>query len=227
MTKQTKILNPGTKAGQVYVKLEFDGRKLSITGVDDPWKTGNFGGSCGQIVDTVRDLDRLNPPWTREMVAELCDIWDRWHLNDMRPGCEHQRDWDTAKPIALKHYTWSDRFHQWRKSAKDGSMSVDQYAQWGDITRQVYSATINHPRPQYDSELVQSLLSDGWIRLEKESTSTAGWVRPEEHPDGLLTKPCPVCGYKYGSEWRFEEVPQSVLDRLFSFPESTRVPAWG
>jgi hypothetical protein len=37
------------------------------------------------------------------------------------------------------------------------------------------------------------------------------WVTPEEHPNGLLTKPCDVCGYKYGSRWLFEELPADVL----------------
>jgi hypothetical protein len=30
----------------------------------------------------------------------------------------------------------------------------------------------------------------------------AMWERPETHRKGLLTKPCPVCGYRYGTAWR-------------------------
>lgn len=55
---------------------------------------------------------------------------------------------------------------------------------------------------------------------------TLGWLRPEEHPDGLLCRPCPVCGYKYGSAWKKEEVPQDVINWLFNLPDTTVQPAW-
>jgi len=36
----------------------------------------------------------------------------------------------------------------------------------------------------------------------------------------------PDGGYKYGSAWLHEDVPQDVLDWLFSLPDSDRTPAW-
>ena len=57
-------------------------------------------------------------------------------------------------------------------------------------------------------------------------TKALGWLHPEEHPDGILGKPCPVCGYKYGHSWLTEEVPQDVIDWLCSLPESPVEPAW-
>ena len=47
-----------------------------------------------------------------------------------------------------------------------------------------------------------------------------GWLKPEEHPEGLLCRPCPVCGYRYGTSWVREQVPQDVIDWLFFLPES-------
>jgi hypothetical protein len=44
------------------------------------------------------------------------------------------------------------------------------------------------------------------------SWNMAGWVRPDEHPDGLLTKPCPVCGYRYGTEWKTQPIPDYVRE---------------
>ena len=29
-----------------------------------------------------------------------------------------------------------------------------------------------------------------------------------------LTKPCEICGYKYGTKWNFEEIPEEVLEYL-------------
>jgi hypothetical protein len=45
----------------------------------------------------------------------------------------------------------------------------------------------------------------------QDSWNMLGWVRPEEHPEGLMTKPCPECGYPYGTAWLFEPLPEDVL----------------
>lgn len=37
---------------------------------------------------------------------------------------------------------------------------------------------------------------------------------------------CDVCGYKIGSAWTKREVPQEVIDFLFSLPDTDRIPAW-
>lgn len=46
---------------------------------------------------------------------------------------------------------------------------------------------------------------------------TAGWVRPEEHPDGLLGKPCDVCGYKYGTAWKHETLPREIVNQVMGW----------
>lgn len=42
-------------------------------------------GSCGQCIGEIREQWGHHP-----MVAELCDLWDQWHLNDMRAGTVNQ-----------------------------------------------------------------------------------------------------------------------------------------
>ena len=66
---------------------------------------------------------------------------------------------------------------------------------------------------------------DGY-KFESKEEKTTGWLTQEEHPEGVLSKPCPVCGYKYGSAWRFEEVPAEVIDWLKSLPDTKITPAW-
>ena len=60
--------------------------------------------------------------------------------------------------------------------------------------------------------------SDSWNMLV--------WVTRAEHPKGLLSEPCEVCGYKYGSAWLREDVPAEVLDFLTSLPDTDVTPAW-
>jgi hypothetical protein len=42
----------------------------------------------------------------------------------------------------------------------------------------------------------------------------ATWVRKKEHPKGLLCAPCPECGYKYGTEWKREELPADIVETI-------------
>lgn len=41
-----------------------------------------------------------------------------------------------------------------------------------------------------------------------------GWVRPDEHPEGLMGRACPTCGYEYGTAWLYEPVPAEVIAEL-------------
>lgn len=94
-----KIINPGSqiingKPQPVYVQIKFDGHRLSITGVVGPWRNGDCAGSCGQIIISNPGLvDAVSPAWTRETVNILTQVWDEWHLNDMRPGSPDQQAW--------------------------------------------------------------------------------------------------------------------------------------
>jgi hypothetical protein len=38
----------------------------------------------------------------------------------------------------------------------------------------------------------------------------AVWVKWDEHVDGLLMRPCYVCGYEYGSQWLYEPLPDGL-----------------
>jgi len=53
-----------------------------------------------------------------------------------------------------------------------------------------------------------------------------GWIFHRDHPLGFIGRPCPVCGYKYGTSWIKEEVPEEVVEWLYNLPDSKREPAW-
>jgi hypothetical protein len=132
----------GGRSYSVYCEITIKDGKLSIHGVEGPLASGNCLGSCGQIDMGGLEMDSYAPGWSAELVEQFADVWDRWHLNDMQAGCEHQR--------------------------------------------------------------------------------ALGWTKYNEHPN----EPCPECGYKYGSAWLKEELPQEVIDFLASLPDTDRTPAW-
>lgn len=81
----------------IYVFVRWNGVRLSFDAVEDPTPRGHCG-ACGQIADLVA-ASRPAPYWSAAGVARLVDTWRRWHLNDMRAGCEHQRRLDTPPAI--------------------------------------------------------------------------------------------------------------------------------
>ena len=238
-----RILNPGTVEEHthggilahvpMFVKVKYsDDGRLSITGVVGPKSNGDAWGSCGQCTDS---LDRVRPGlgWGGK-VGELRAIWDRWHLNDMRAGCEHQR----ADGWAEKGLRKVTRFH-WRLIASmSEKQKVLQEAALGALRagrtfkptkEQAKIAAMPYALETWGAEAVPYY--EPARPLYAGSTGSAeekalGWLRPDEHPDGILCRPCPTCGYEYGSAWLREEVPGEVLAVLQSFPETTVTPAW-
>lgn len=86
-----KILHPGKIGNEkVFIKISWDGFRLSITGVIAPRKNGNAS-SCGQILSQLEYIDNLSAGWNESMILGLYEIWDKFHLNDLQAGCEHQR----------------------------------------------------------------------------------------------------------------------------------------
>lgn len=88
-----------------FVKYDATGR-LSISGVEGPFRNGDARGSCGQIVDV--QIPNPNPEID---LAKFMGIWRRWHLNDMNPGTPAQmaivrgtcRNYDEALALLAEH----------------------------------------------------------------------------------------------------------------------------
>lgn len=181
--KIDKIIRIGViNRNSVYCHIRFDGSKLSISGVIGPMRNGDARGSVGQIDADIRDAVDYNEikfvnGFTLELTNKFLDVWDRWHLNDMRAGCEHQRA------------------EEWHKKPIDSMKPLTAYG------IHFYGQT----NPSYNALV---------------------WVRPNEHPNGLLGQPCKVCGYQYGTKWLHEDVPDDVLKWLNELPDTDIKPAW-
>ena len=75
---------------RVFCRVEFDGRRLSISGVEGPLRNGDALGGCGQILETLDRLTFYAPGWDADSVSRFAAYWERWHLNDMRAGTPAQ-----------------------------------------------------------------------------------------------------------------------------------------
>ena len=219
----------------VFCKISIVDGKLSISGVVGPRSNGDAFGSCGQIDGTLRSTPRnerqLSPGWTPFMFKKFLAHWDAWHLNDMHPECPHQAaaGW---RDIARKEITFY-KYHL------DMAIVKEQNA----LKKANASALINGDTVQLTPEQI-ALLSRPWsikttdptppadyvkdsiLYDSNTETKTLGWLTPEEHPDGILSRPCPECGYKYGHAWNTVELPAEVLQFMESLPVTDKTPAW-
>ena len=238
-----KIINPceclvytsyGVKMlDDAFCKIEYDEAKgkLSITGVIAPTKDGNALGSAGQCVDEIRKGTPTGE-WNKEMLNKFCDIWDKWHLNDMRPYCKHQKElgWDilASEKVNIYHYRLTKEADNKKKEAEKRALECLRNGESFIPTElETYFANLKMfddgvlAEPPENYELYKSKLYNSTY-----DTKTLGWLRPDEHPEGILTKPCPVCGYKYGTAWLKEEIPEDIIKWLSDLPETKIKPAW-
>ena len=244
-----KIINPctckcWTTTGKetmknAFVEIEYtqDG-KLSLHGVVGPKSNGDCWGSAGQCQDSIR-AGVPTEGWTPEMVKKLCDIWDDWHLNDLHPYCNHQKElgWRelARESVNLYHYRMNrESIEKQREAEKMTKTMLKEGKTFTPSEEQVLYANLKYAictpeelKPEdelykyYEPKKPLYVGDQGFVEIK-----TLGWLRPSEHPDGILTKECPVCGYKYGTAWQKEEVPQEVIDWLFSLPDTKEQPAW-
>jgi len=131
---------------------------------------GQCGGSGGQCQEVIREIaPRIEDEYERNLCLRILEVWDRWHLNDMKAGCEHQRELG-----------------------------------WQDILI---------PLEELKNKRVN----------QREGKALAMWVTEKEHPLGVLCKPCPVCGYQYGTKWLKENIPDDVVREIVQWPSNMEV----
>lgn len=237
-----KIVRLGTsKDGHTFCKIQLkteDGFvRLSISGVEGPMLGGDARGSCGQFIMSFKEYDERGhktldsitpaPGWTPELIRQFFDVWDRWHLNDMRAGCEHQRaeNWGKEK-IEVVSYKQTHEAYKIRKEAEKKAATAAVEGQPAELT-ETEKALLSpdcfkdiYVPPDADSPL------SGYYEVNKRETKTSGCVYEYEHPRGVLCKPCPTCGHKYGSAWLKEPLPPEVISFIESLPETDKTPAW-
>lgn len=60
--------------------------------------------SGGQCTDSLLDVVTFAPGWDAKKVFRLWRFWNRWHLNDLTPGCKHQHQGNYSDPAISGQY---------------------------------------------------------------------------------------------------------------------------
>lgn len=241
-----KVVNPcicSTYYGdaRAFAEITYEDGRLSIHGVVCPKGNGDCKGGAGQCIDEIRS-GRSIEEWNEEMLQKFCDIWERWHLNDMNPMCEHQRElgWKESADEEVKIETWTltRDAQQMKKAAENRALECLRNGKPFYPTKdEAVYARMEHSMKVYNGEdksyYYGKLYRDAYELKEKDCLGRSnteykkrGRISYSEHELGFIGRPCPVCGYKYGTSWLKEEVPQDVIEWLFELPDSKVKPAW-
>lgn len=77
----------------------------------------------------------------------------------------------------------------------------------------------------WNRKMVNSLLTI-WKRWHLNDMNTGCIHQRELGWSGKKIDPCPICGFKYGTAWEYDSLPDDVLETLANLPDSKRIPAW-
>lgn len=133
------------RLASIFIKIEFNDDKLSITGVEGALSNGNALGSCGQIefgywhfnqLHNDRRYADLKMPddinytdaWDSLAWVMLLNVWSKYHLNDMTPGCVHQEKLKKSlKSFLGNEFFNADNYSRVMEISEFKQCSVDGY----------------------------------------------------------------------------------------------------
>lgn len=205
------------KINLVTVDMEYKdkggGKKvLSISG--DIWNKRKTDIVCGgQCLDTIAEY--IDDP----VFKEIYRLWKLYHLNDMHAECEHQHalGWhELAKEdVTLYHWTLTSdtlkKQHDIRESALNALKSCDTLTPTKEqsyIYTLPYQITTENDRLSADQQGFYEPKKALYVSsTDHKEVKKLGRISEREHSKGILSKPCPVCGYKYGSSWVYYPIP--------------------
>lgn len=199
--------NRGEAKNRVTVEMEYkqDGDKKQFSVSADAWNTLHSDIVCGgQCLDTIA------PYMESPVFSEILRLWKAYRLNDMHPECEHQHaaGWDKLanKKVALYHWRMTQDARNEQKAAEKAAIIALKCGEkFKPTIKQKFFANLEYSLTTYTETLPADIAK--YYDREHTEIKALGWLKESEHPDGLLAKACPVCGYKYGTSWVYFPIP--------------------
>lgn len=204
----------------VTVEMEYkeeNGKKrFSVCG--NIWNARHSDIVCGgQCLDTIAEY--IKDP----VFLQILRLWELYHLNDMHPECEHQRElgWleEAKKQVNIYHWYLNDEARKLKEAAKSKALKALKNGETFTPTKQdvfytnleTFCKTHTPETPEhYDID------KDYNTKKQKIDVKYLGHTYPTEHPEGILCKSCPVCGYKYGNSWLYVPIPADDEKIIYS-----------
>lgn len=162
----------------------------------------------GQCYD---ELSELFPE--DKKILRIVAVWKKYRLNDLHPECEHQRK-----------LGWNDSALE-EVNNDEYSLIPDICSRKDDIKNVAMEALKNHgvsSISEEDRKIINlpvftrtpEVYGKDFYRLYKAEKVLRGHLSFEKDSRGLLGKPCPVCGYKYGNAWQYMPIPAEIIEEV-------------
>lgn len=198
----------GSRRNAVTVDIEYtekDGKKV-FTASGMIWNSTRSDCICGgQCLDTIAQYIK-NPTF-----KQIFRLWNLYHLNDMHPECEHQAaaGWreKAAEKMTLYKFTMTTEAITEQNRTKSAVLRAAQDGETLRLSKEKRLVLgLDYSITSHSETLPETIAP--YYKLKSTETKALGWLRESEHPDGILCKPCPVCGYAYGSKWVYFPIPE-------------------
>lgn len=214
----TSVVTAKRNRVTVEVKYEKRGDEKVFSACGNIWNIAGTDVLCGgQCLDTIAQY--VHTP----LFNEIYRLWKIYHLNNAHSECEHQRElgWVELAKKEVPIYTFKltndaarKREHLKRRildAAKNGKS-------WETNETEQLLLSLDYSIKSDSSQLSSSLAE--YYKLDSTELKAIGWLHPEEHSEGILCKPCPVCGYKYGTAWNYMPIPKEDEEIIYKILES-------
>lgn len=210
---------------EVYIKEVFTASGRLYNNVEERYNDRHLlmGGQC---LDVIPDFVKTLEGESKDELNAIYELWKKYHLNDMHADCEHDIHGKVeSEKITLYTYSFKGFYSELDDKLK---LIENNSLLRSNIKLPNYlKAVKNNYRYSFTSEYSLSHFPRKirkLYKLDKTETKTRGWVHYDEKwtPSGVLCKPCPVCGYKYGTAWIYRPIPNNDLERIYELMNLTK-----
>ena len=201
------------RENRVTVEVELrtkDNGEQEFSACGNVWNKFSTDIICGgQCLDEIAN----SPVGSNATFKTIYRLWKLYHLNGMHVECEHQAaaGWIEAarEEVTIYHY-WLTReteaaIDKTKKAIIEAAINGDSY-QVSTLEKQLLNL---EKYIKTDKDLPADI--QAFYELHKTEKQCRGWIRYPEFESGILCKPCPVCGYQYGTKWLYRSIPEEDL----------------
>ena len=194
------VNNPRIRNNEITIEINLKetDKGLEFTASGNVWNSKHtdiiMGGQC---IDDLGQYLKYNKTY-----KEILNLWQKYHLNGMRPWCQHEHEENPSEKIKVYKLRYNE---EGERLSKIRDLGI--FKQYIEVTEEGMK---NVPMALYELQASKIFNETG---IEEKSR---GWVTYNEvfSPDGLIGKPCKICGAKYGCSWYFHPIPENDLKRI-------------
>lgn len=167
----------------------------------------------GQCLDTIwNEFNHIIR--NKDLYKQIMDLWQKYHLNDLNADCEHAINEALAKKdLTIYHYSFKGDFTKLENKLKliKNNKILSENIKLNKLCKTYLKYGYAFKSEFSFKQLPKSIKR--LYKLRETEVKTAGWVTYNEAltPSGILSKPCPICSYKYGTAWCYRAIPTKDL----------------